>query len=148
MNLVEATEAKVIYVASNIRRDDEIEVWLSHHVDGPTAVLDSWHQSRLAAVIETEDGLPVGVTGVVGDRIWMLGTSELTATTERRLHLCKKGRGWVQHCLETVGAPIGNYVYAKNRRSIRWLRFLGFEVGTPQPYGPSAALFRPFWKVI
>ena len=147
MDLVEATEELAYYVANHIREEDATEVWLSHHVPGPEAVLASWKESTICAAIITEDGTPAGLTGVVGDRIWMLGTDALTATKERRLHLCTKGRGWVQHCLETVGAPIGNYVYAKNRRSIRWLRFLGFEVGVPQPYGPSAALFRPFWRL-
>lgn len=147
MNLVEPTEEQVRYVAHHLRKEDAVEVWLSHRVRGPEAVMSSWADSDICACIEAEDGTPVGLTGVVGDRIWMLGTEDLTATKERRLHLCTKGRGWVQHCVETVGRPIGNYVYAKNRRSIRWLRFLGFEVGTPQPYGPSCELFRPFWRL-
>jgi hypothetical protein len=147
MNLVESTFEAAHYVAHHLRVEDEMEVWLSHHVPGPEAVLSSWAESDLCACIETEDGVPAGVTGVVGDRIWMLGTPELTATKERRLHLCTKGRGWVQHCIDQVGMPLGNYVYAKNRPAIRWLRYLGFEVGVPQPYGPSAALFRPFWRL-
>ena len=147
MNLVEATDEHVQHVANHLRSEDATEVWLSHRVKGPEAVLMSWAESDICAAIVDEDGVPVGLTGVVGDRIWMLGTEGLTATKERRLHLCTKGRGWVQHCLERVGAPIGNYVHAKNRRAIRWLRFLGFEVGTPQPYGPSCELFRPFWRL-
>lgn len=147
MNLIEATEDHALFVAGRLRADDATEVWLSHHVRGPEAVISSWMESDICACIVAEDGTPVGLTGVVGDRIWMLGTEDLTATRERRLHLCTKGRGWVKHCLDTVGMPLGNYVYAKNRRAIRWLRFLGFEVGQPQPYGPSAALFRPFWRM-
>lgn len=148
MNLVEPTAEAAYYVANHLRPDDALEVWLSHHVAGPEAVLTSWAESSLCAAIETEDGEPAGMTGVVGDRIWMLGTPELTATKERRLHLCTKGRGWVKHCIAEVGTPLGNYVYAKNRMAIRWLKFLGFEVGVPQPYGPSAALFRPFWRLV
>jgi hypothetical protein len=47
-----------------------------------------------------------------------------------------------------VGKPIGNHVYAKNRMSIRWLKWLGFELGVAEPFGPSAALFHPFWRAI
>lgn len=147
MNLVEPTDELAYYVANHIRKEDELEVWLSHRVPGPEAVLTSWAESDICAGILTEEGEPAGLTGVVGDRIWMLGTEALTGSKERRLHLCTKGRGWVQHCLESVGAPIGNYVYAKNRRAVRWLRFLGFEIGVPRPYGPSCELFHPFWRL-
>ena len=148
VNLIEPTEEMALYVAGHLREEDATEVWLSHRVSPAEAVLRSWAESDLCQAIVTEDGVPAGMTGVVGTRIWMLGTPELTATKERRLHLCTKGRGWVQHCIDRVGEPIGNFVYAKNRQAIRWLNFLGFEVGTPQPYGPSAALFRPFWRSV
>lgn len=146
MRWAEATEARAYYVGGNIRHQDEVEVWLSHRMPGPDAVMDSWAQSDLCRCIETSDGEPVGLTGVVGDRIWLLGTPGLTATKRRRLQLCIEGRGWVEHCLEQVGGPIGNDVYLQNRDSIRWLKFLGFTVESPRPLGLSAALFCRFWR--
>jgi hypothetical protein len=52
----------------------------------------------------------------------------------------------VEYCLDRVGGPIGNDVYAKNKRSIRWLKHLGFQVEPPRPMGMSAALFCRFWR--
>ena len=146
MRWVEPTEARAYYVAANVRREDEQEVWLSHRMDGPEAVLASWEESDICRCIETSSGEPVGLTGVAGDRIWLLGTPELTATKRRRLQLCIEGRGWVEYCLEAVGKPIGNHVYAKNKRSIKWLQHLGFTVEHAEPIGPSGALFCPFWR--
>ena len=142
----EATEEKAYWVAANLRREDEQEVWLSHRMPGPDAVMESWSHSELCRCIETSEGLPVGLTGVCGDRIWLLGTEELTASKHRRLQLCIEGRRWVEHCLERVGGPIWNDVYARNHRSIRWLKHLGFQVETPRPVGMSAALFCRFWR--
>jgi hypothetical protein len=116
MRWAHPTEERARYVANNIRKEDVQEVWLSHWIPGPEAVLVSWAGSEICRCIETEDGEPVGLTGVRGDRIWLLGTEGLTATRQRRLQLCIEGRGWVEHCLEMVGGPIGNDVYARNRR--------------------------------
>jgi ribosomal protein S18 acetylase RimI-like enzyme len=146
MRWADPAEGLVYYVAANIRREDEREVWLSHHIPGPEAVVESWVQSDICRCIVTDDGEPVGVTGVVGDRIWLLGTEELTATRSRRLQLCREGRGWVEHCLKRVGGPIGNDVYHSNQASIRWLKHLGFTVEQPRPFGSSGALFCNFWR--
>ena len=146
MRWADPTEERAYYIANRVRSEDETEVWLSHHITGPEAVLDSWAGSDICRCIETSDGEPVGLTGVCGDRIWLLGTEGLTATRMRRLQLCIEGRQWVKHCLERVGGPIGNDVYAKNKRSIRWLKHLGFQVEAPRPIGLSGALFCRFWR--
>jgi hypothetical protein len=146
MRWAEPTEARAYHVAANLRHEDEQEVWLSHQIPGPEALLTSWADSDICRCIETSDGEPVGFTGVCGDRIWLLGTRGLTATRSRRLQLCIEGRGWVEHCLKRVGGPIGNDVYAKNQQSIRWLKHLGFTVEPPRPIGHSCALFSRFWR--
>lgn len=146
MKWAEATEERVLRVGMNLREEDKTEVWLSHQATPMEAVMDSWAESDLCRCIETDDGVPVGLTGLNGNRIWMLGTDELTATRSRRLQLCKEGRGWVEHCLEVAGMAIGNDVYSKNKASIRWLKHLGFSVAQPRPIGPSAALFCEFWR--
>ena len=146
MRWAKPTEEKVLAVGRNLRGEDLLEVWLSHRTTGLEACLDSWEQSDVCRCIETDDGEPVGLTGLNGSRIWMLGTQELTATKRRRLQLCNEGRGWVEHCLDTAGMAIGNDVYSKNKASIRWLKHLGFSVAQPRPIGPSAALFCEFWR--
>ena len=146
MRWAEPTEERAIYIAQHLRQEDRTEVWLSHRFTGTEAVMESWGQSDVVRCIETSDGEPVGLTGLVRNRIWMLGTPELTATRERRLQLCKEGGGWVEHCLSVAGMAIGNDVYAKNHQSIRWLKHLGFSVATPRPLGHSGELFCEFWR--
>ena len=146
MRWAEATEERALMIARNLREDDRQEVWLSHRATPTEAMLGSWGQSDLCRCIVTDDGEPVGMTGLNGNRIWMLGTDQLVATRRRRLQLCIEGRGWVEHCLEVAGMAIGNDVHAKNTASIRWLKHLGFSVARPRPLGDSAALFCEFWR--
>ncbi len=40
-----------------------------------------------------------------------------------------------------------NWVDARHVRSIAWLRFMGFELGGPEPYGAAGLPFLPFWHV-
>ena len=148
MRWAEATPERALRVAYNLREEDKTEVWLSHRMTAVDAVMQSLGKASLCRCIETLDGVPVGLTGLNGNRIWMLGTQELTATRARRLQLCKEGRDWVQHCLSAAGMAIGNDVYSKNTDSIRWLKHLGFRVAKPRPMGHSGALFCEFWRDI
>lgn len=133
-------------IASNVRPEDELEVGLSHHISGYDAVWESSLNSQICKVILGDNYTPVGVTGVWDDRIWLLGTPGLMSTASHRWQLAVHGRQWVQHCLDTVGKPIGNHAYAANTRSLRWLQHLGFTLEPPAPFGPSCALFCEFWR--
>jgi len=137
---------RVEHVANNLRPQDQLEVLLSDGVSGYDAVMESYYQSTIARVILGDNSAPVGVTGVCGDRIWLLGTTELANTKSHRWQLAVHGRQWVKHCIDVVGGPIGNHVYAENRLAIRWLKHLGFVVGEPHPYGVQSAPFREFWR--
>ena len=146
MQWVEPTAGHAIAVASNLRPDDALEVLLSHGATPIEAVQDSWEQSDILRAMATDSGVPCGLCGVVGHRIWMLGTPELTATRRARYQLCIDGRIWVDNCLKEVGGPLFNQVYSKNEESIKWLKYLGFMVEPPSPIGRSGALFCDFWR--
>lgn len=148
MRWIEATEEVAMEIGLHLREQDCDEVMLSHGMQPLEAVIDSYLGSSICKAIEGDDGRPVGITGVCEDRIWLLGTYSLTATKNHRRMLCKHGREWVDYCLKEVGRPIGNYVYSKNRMAIRWLLHLGFTVESPRPFGPSSALFCPFWRSV
>ena len=32
------------------------------------------------------------------------------------------------------------------KKSLKWLKHLGFTVEPPEPYGPKGAMFCPFWR--
>jgi hypothetical protein len=147
MRWAPATEERVKYVAKRLRASDQVEVRLSHGIDPYLVAVESWASSSICQAIVAEDGTPLGITGLDEDLIWLLGTDDLTSTRMRRMQLCREAEEWVQHCLKRVDGPIGNYVYAKNGESIRWLSKLGFTVFPAEPYGPSGALFHPFWRM-
>jgi hypothetical protein len=146
MKWAEATQEAALHIAMNLREEDRTEVWLSHGLTPTEAVMESWSDADLCRCIASMDDEPLALTGLTGNRIWLLGTEKLTATRERRLQLCKEGGEWVETCLNRAGMAIGNDVYAKNTRSIRWLKHLGFSVASPRPMGPSAELFSEFWR--
>lgn len=146
MKWAEATEEAALHIALNLREEDKTEVWLSNALTPVEAVMGSWSEGDLVRCIAAADGEPLALTGLTGNRIWLLGTEKLTASRERRLQLCKEGGEWVETCLQRAGMAIGNDVYAKNTLSIRWLKHLGFSVAPPRPMGPSAELFSEFWR--
>ena len=137
---------QVTHIAENLRHDDRLELLLSFNCPAQEVVRESWAQSHIVRGMATDDGVACGLCGVVGQRIWMLGTDRLTETRKARWQLCVEGRKWVDSCLEELQAPLFNQVYSKNVESIRWLKYLGFTVERPRPIGPSAALFCDFWR--
>lgn len=144
MNWAEVTSDHLIYVAQHLRRQDELEVRASHGIGPEEAVYDSHAASELCRAIEGDDGKPVAVTGIVpaehGGLIWMLGTDELFATASHRRQFTRGGIIWLNGAVSEWGS-LHNWVYQKNRLSMRWLQSLGFVLHPAAPRGPSAELF-------
>ena len=144
--IMDPSASDAMAIADNLRPADATEVMLSHGMNPFLAVKTSFCESSICRGIASDEGDPVGLCGVVGHRIWMLGTPELTATRRGRWQLIVEGRKWVDSCIEEVGGPLFNQVYSKNTESIRWLKMLGFTVDIPKPIGDSGALFCDFWR--
>lgn len=144
--IMEPSASDAVAIANNLRPADATEVMLSHGMCPFEAVKSSFRESDVCRGIASDEGVPVGLCGVVGHRIWMLGTPDLTATRRGRWQLIVEGRKWVDSCFEEVGGPLFNQVYSKNTESIRWLKMLGFTVDIPKPIGKSGALFCDFWR--
>ena len=109
----------VVHIAQNLRPEDRREVYLSDRVGPREAVLRSWCESQICRMIVMDDGEPAGLTGVNGDRIWMLGTPRLTSTRKGCLQLCREGRVWVEHCLQKWGVRFGMTFIPRTRRALR-----------------------------
>lgn len=139
------------YIAANLREQDALEVLSSHgHTPREAVMAAALAPGSICHLILGDDDSPVGVCGLDGDTIWMLGTDQLTSTRSHRQQLAIGGRRWVNWLallrLESCGYFLfGNFVFAANVESIRWLKFLGFEVeDKPIPMGPSGRFFREF----
>lgn len=81
----------------------------------------------------------IGVTGVP----WLLGSDDVCAYSRAFL---RRNRAYVAEMLAAF--PIlANVVDARNTVSVRWLRWLGFSMGSPAPMGLHGEPFIPFEMV-
>ena len=71
---------------------------------------------------------------------WLLGTDLILA---HQLGFLRRSRAVVAEMLGLF-PRLANVVDARNAMSIRWLRWLGFRVGDPFPFGLRGEPFRPF----
>ena len=71
---------------------------------------------------------------------WML-TSNLVDTHYREF--LRRGEGLIID-MKKEAAVLLNMVDARNYKSIRWLKWLGFTIHDPVPFGPDGMLFHPF----
>lgn len=78
----------------------------------------------------------VGVTGIP----WLLGSD---AVTRYGRPFLRRNRAYLREMLREFPV-LRNVVDARNTVSIRWLEWLGFTLGTPQPMGVCGLPFIPF----
>tara|TARA_R100000781_G_scaffold87375_2_gene53764 strand:- start:9243 stop:9704 length:462 start_codon:yes stop_codon:yes gene_type:complete len=71
---------------------------------------------------------------------WLLGTNALQHNTPAFLRMSKK---WVQQQMKVYDTLV-NFVDARNVKSIRWLKWLGFKVYPAVPTGPFQQPFHRF----
>lgn len=72
---------------------------------------------------------------------WLLGTPELNR------HACaylREARRILDEMLETRFRYLINFVYTKNKSSVKFLKALGFTMHDPEPYGVKGELFHRF----
>jgi hypothetical protein len=79
---------------------------------------------------------PAGVAGIP----WLLGADSVAAYGRPFL---RRNRAYVRAMLRDFPV-LANVVDARNAVSIRWLRWLGFTLGPPQPMGVKCLPFIPF----
>lgn len=137
------------HVALNLRPSDVEE--LSAGVPTPVGrdelleiLNDSFDRSSVCQALVDEQDTPLAVLGIAPidpeHRIgspWLLATSAFDEVYDRSYH--KQTQAWVD-ALCCSFDYVFNFVHAKNRRSHRWLRSLGFTVEPPQ------GAFCHFWK--
>lgn len=139
------------HLAENLREADRCELAAldnqpinPFHVISRAIVMSShvWTFARVA------DNTPISIFGVapMAEHIgspWMLGTEELY---DHPRDLVVLGRRYIQ--LMTGAYPVLiNYVDARNEKSVRWLKRMGFQFGDPEPLGPYRIPFHRFEMV-
>jgi len=142
MRFVPPTEERAQHVAQHLRKQDRFEVFCSDGMQPEEAVLLSWQNSPDCRCIEGDNGEPVGLCGIAPKgRIWLLATDGLLATPSHRRQFARGAKQWVDALIADGAGPLWNHALAKNVTTLRWLRSLGFEIGTTAPLGPCGQLF-------
>lgn len=72
---------------------------------------------------------------------WLVSTVHVERHPRAFLQVCKPE---VEEMLTRHRCLI-NFVDVRNTVAIRWLEWLGFTFGEPEPYGPLGMPFKPFW---
>lgn len=127
----------VLVLRETMRREDRDEVWASHHFTPEKALLVCYSFSSVCHTLLFQD-TPIAMFGVIPDAdveteatIWFLG-SEIIET-------CKKS--FLEACRLFIDGMLGmypvlyNYVDARYRKSVRWLKWCGAEISEAQPWG-------------
>lgn len=144
--VVPATPELVAAVAEGARAEDAAEFWAAAHMLPLPGLLKCCEVSE-ESWCALADGEPLAIFGVgrIADGVgapWMLahvriGDARGDFMAACRAELARIHKTW---------AVLLNYVDARNLRSIRWLRSLGFTIGDPEPYGLDQLPFRSFWR--
>ncbi|MBF0164471.1 MAG: hypothetical protein HQM01_08260 [Magnetococcales bacterium] len=134
-------------LAGKIGASDLEELAASHGMQPFVGIYLSVRQSR-EAWAGIVDGALVGIFGVgLADHGPDVGVPWLVPAEDLKQHagaLLTCSRQFVERWRREY-ALLQNHVHVGNARSIRWLRWLGFTIDPPRPWGVRGALFHRFW---
>lgn len=136
IDVIDATLDHIEPIANSVRQGDLDECWAQGMMTMRDALKMSIEGAAIARVGRA-DGVPGVIYGVteVGDRdgqIWMVTT-----------HLIEKHqRAFLEHSRSELDDfqqrydRLYNFVDVRNKRAIRWLKWLSFNLEGPIAYGP------------
>jgi hypothetical protein len=146
IKFVKPNEELIKKIAHNMRPADVIEIDASNGHSPIEALFEGWDISDYSVII-VDDDVPLVMFGLVRLNIvtglgtpWMLSSEEVLKYVKI---LLPKSKIVVDQMLEVCPKLI-NYVQCENTISIRWLKWLGFTIEEPLPYGVKGKLFHRF----
>ena len=144
--VVPATREHAIELAKNMREADKREAWAIAHLSPEEATLCVVHASRDAQA-GLADGEVVCLFGIEQDpenenvgAPWLLTSHSIEKYAWEFLH---RSIDWMKEAKQDY-RTLRNYVDVRNTVSIRWLRWLGFDIKEPKPFGADQMLFHLF----
>lgn len=150
INIIPSTQEHAEIVSANVRPEDAEELWATSY-SRPEDVLSRALEYSEYALTGFIDDVPVCIWGVVSDSLlfndgtpWMVGTHDLNND--------RMAIAFLRHCRVPIMVmaekydKLENYVDARNKRSIKWLKYMGFTVEKDsEPYGVLRMPFHRFW---
>jgi hypothetical protein len=147
-NIQTANDSDLFYMLGKWRKEDVAEIWASSGMSANEAVYESYKASKFAWTVFVDDD-PVAVFGVVPaspDSLelgipWFVGTDGVRKV---RREFLTRGPEYLLIMLHHFNYLI-NYVDARNKESIRLLKWYGFKVEEAEEHGPEGLPFHMFW---
>lgn len=148
--VIPASIEHIAPIAENMREADAIEVWLSARLTPYQAMKSGFEQSVKAWTI-MQDDTPIGMFGVssvsvLGDTgvPWLLGTDQMLTIKRQFIRESARYLGEVLN----LYPRLENYVHADNSASLKWLKWLDFNLSGPFSVGPEMADFYKFERAL
>ncbi len=148
--IVPATVRQAREMAPKMRKADIQEIWaatgempdeaLIRSIQSATGAWAGYWDNEICCIFGVS---PESIISGKGN-IWMLGTELIE----------KHPTVFLRHSVQVVKDMhksyryLHNWVDVRNEVSIRWLKWLGFTLEKPAPFGPYKMLFRKFYKEI
>ncbi len=144
--MVPATLEHALELAENMRDADRQEAWdLAHHTPEQATVLSleasggtttGLADGKVVCMFGVESAAIISTTGVP----WLLTTDGVERHAQAFLRRNRK----VVADMRGRYPLLRNYVDERNLLSIKWLKWLGFDVMPPVPFGVERFPFHPF----
>lgn len=137
----------VHYVAANMRQADIDEIWAQSMARPLKGLQFGVKMSTSCWTIMRDENEPVSIFGVgaismIGGRgaPWLLSTDNVLKLSIPFLKGCKD---YVNLMLDQF-PKLENMIDARNKVSIRWLKWMGFDILDAKPSGPFQVPFHTF----
>jgi hypothetical protein len=147
LDRVKATMEHALDLGGRLREADAAEVKAACGLGGVQALVQAMHVSAQTDAW-LDDGKVVAMSGISSTPeaknigvIWMLASPEL----DRMPRCMLRGKRQYVHELLNGREMLMNFVDNRNIKAQRWLIWLGFTMGEPEPFGIEQLPFRPFW---
>jgi hypothetical protein len=139
-------EGDIAVLVRNMRDHDKQEVNAATHMGLRNAVQTSVIMSTYSKTGLVNDELvcmwgvcPISLLSGSGSP-WMLGTDLIT---EKQRIFLRRSKPWLDDIRKDY-RYLENFVDARNVMSIKWLKWLGFEMDEAEPYGIHGEPFHKF----
>lgn len=135
--IIPASLDDVEAMAPHLRAIDKRELWVGAGMLPYEGLLFSYENSETFTVIAPDEDVPILMFGIGRARlldghrcVWLLGTDKMQEIKKRFV----KDSSDILHLLAS-GDTVYNHVIEGNELSLRWLKWLGFSIDDPKPYG-------------
>jgi hypothetical protein len=134
----------IVHVADNMRPEDVAEIKASSGLAPLECLIVGVSISPYSQAIES-NGKPIAILGLAFNGSsagvpWMLGTPDIAKAKKSFLSASKSAL----NDMLKLSPALSNYVHSSNKKSISFLKCLGFDIGTPEPYGVAMEPFHKF----